>query len=296
MNPKKIWSLSIDVPVSAVESLSSQLPEKALGESAFIKDPNDRSKDPIWVLQAYYKDKPDLTALSVAASVLAQSFAHKSYMLACEQVSTEGWVEKNQASYVPIQAGRILIHGVKERGAVAPHQRGVEMDISCAFGTGEHPTTFGCLMALQRLRLGPHAKVLDVGTGTGVLAIAATKLFRARVWAGDMDAPSVLVAKENAQRNRVAARISNEVAMGARSSRMQKNRPYDLILCNIFARPLAKLAPAFKPLLKRGGTLILAGFLHKDANWVRLAYAAQGIALYKCLRFGHWSILILKKQ
>lgn len=296
MNPKKIWSLSVDLPLSAVESLSSQLPEKALGESAFIKNADDRSKDPIWVLQAYYKDEPELAGLEIAASILAQSLGHRPYVFVCEQVSTEGWVEKNQASYVPIKAGRILIHGVKERGAVAPHQRGVEMDISCAFGTGEHPTTYGCLMALQRLRLNQKSKVLDVGTGTGVLAIAATKLFHCRVWAGDMDAPSVLVAQENAQKNGVASRLKLEVATGVRSVVIQKNGPYNLILCNIFARPLAKLAPAFKPLLKRGGYLVLAGFLHKDANWVRNAYAAQGIALYKSLRFGHWSILILKKR
>jgi ribosomal protein L11 methyltransferase len=297
MSRKMLWALTVEAPASAVEQVMAQLPEKAVGESAFIKDADDRRADPLWVIQALYKELPEKGAMEVALAILAQASGASIELTSCAQVPTEGWVEKNQASYPPLAAGRLVLHGSRDRAKIMPSQIGIEMDVSCAFGTGEHPTTQGCLMALQSLKkIGPRSRVLDVGTGTGVLAIAASKLYGAACIASDMDAPSVEVARRNIAKNGERARVRALQAVGVRNALIRKKGPYDLILSNIFAGPLAALAPAFKVRLKQGGHLILAGFLHRDCNRVRLAYAGQGIFLQQRLRFGHWSILILKKR
>jgi ribosomal protein L11 methyltransferase len=294
---KFLWALSVHMPLSAVDRIMAQLPEGTVSESAFIKDVNDRSADPIWTVQGLYKTKPDYAELAISCEILAQSNGQKAYPYMLEEVPTGGWLTKNQASYAPIKIGNFVIHGVNDRAMVQPHQTGIEMEASCAFGTGEHPTTFGCLMALQLLKsIKAKTKILDIGTGSGVLAIAIAKMKKAKVLAGEMDKPSVDVAVQNIKRNGVARHVRVLQATGFCARVMQKNKPYDVIVSNIFARPLARLAPAMRRHIKMGGHVILAGFLRHDVNRVRQAYARQRIFLKKSLRFGHWSILILKKS
>ncbi len=292
---RHVWALTIEAPQSAVEDLQFLLPDKSVGSSAFNKDYNVRKPDAPWLVQGLYADKPDVAEFSVECAVLAASRGHADYIMTLEQVPVDGWVAKNQQSYAPMRIGRFMIHGHKDRMAARQSATlPIEMDVSCAFGTGEHPTTHGCLMMMQRLQRRRGARVLDLGTGSGVLAIAAGRLWRdARVTASDMDGPSVLVAQKNFRTNGVKAHAVK--AMGFRHATIGAGKPYDVIVSNIFARPLARLAPDMARHLKPGGRIILAGFLHAHVNLVKNAYAKQRLFLEKRLRFGHWSILMLRK-
>jgi ribosomal protein L11 methyltransferase len=294
---QKIWALTLEVPFSAVEAIVPEMPSPALGESAFIKDQDDRSADPLWLVQGFYKEKPELTDIEVAAQVLQSAHGHKPYAFNLEQVATTGWIEKNQQRYAPIHIGRFVIHDPSRRAEIPFHKKGIEMEVSCAFGTGEHPTTFGCLTALQTLpRMKRGARVLDLGSGTGVLAIAAALHSPVTAIASDMDGPSVKVCAENMLRNRLAKRIRSVHADGFRSRLIRRGKPYDLILSNIFARPLARFAPVMTSHLKPGGHIILAGFLRRDEVMVRNAYMREKAFVKRTLRFGAWSVLILKKR
>jgi ribosomal protein L11 methyltransferase len=138
-------------------------------------------------------------------------------------------------------------------------------------------------------------RMLDIGTGSGILAFAAAKLAHAKVVASDNDAESILVAKENVRSNGLSARIRLAQATGFRARLITRNKPYALIVSNIFANPLARLAPAMRAHLAPGGRVILAGFLQRDAHRVRNAYAQQRIYLERRQDYGSWVILQLRK-
>jgi ribosomal protein L11 methyltransferase len=295
MAVKYVWSLTLTIPQSVVEEALAMLPEGDVGQTAFKVDKEDRSPDPAWIAESLYIKEPDVAALQLEISVLAVTHAHAPYIFSLNKLPAQGWLQANQDSFAPIENGRVVIHGSKDK--IASHRIGIQLDASCAFGTGEHPTTFGCLMALQQLHgLKPNARVLDLGAGSAILAMAMAKLYKTRVVATDMDVDSVLVARENCRTNGVLAFVRNEKAMGFNHAVIAKNKPYDVILSNIFARPLARLAPDMRRHLKAGGYVILAGFLHKDVARVMNAYAMQRIHLVRRLRFGHWSILVLRKK
>lgn len=297
MAVKYIWSLSLFIPQSAIEDAMVLLPEGDVGQTVFKADPDDRSTDPLWIIESLYLAEPDIAAFLLETSIVAATRGHAPYRHDMQQLPAQGWLKANQDSFAPIEIGRVIIHGAKDRAAIARHRARIELEASCAFGTGEHPTTYGCLMALQQLHyLKPSVRALDLGAGSAILAFALARLFKTRVIATDMDADSVMVAKENSRKNGLAQFVRCEKATGFSHRVITQNRPYDVIVSNIFARPLAKLAPAMRRHLKSGGVVILAGFLHKDAPRVANAYALQGMRLLRRLRFGNWSILVLKKN
>jgi ribosomal protein L11 methyltransferase len=271
------------------------LPATTYGQSAFKKDTNDRSADPLWTVQGLYDEQPDKNALSVELAVLSAAHGHGAYAVRIDQVPAGGWLKKNEESYPPIRVGRIVIHSAKDHVTEA-HEKGIKLPIGAAFGTGEHPTTFGCLTALQMPNMLKRGmRMLDIGTGSGILAFAAAKLKYIKAVAGEMDAESVFIARENATRNGLSRFVKTEKAEGFRHRLIARHKPYPLIVSNIFAKPLAKLAPQMRRHLKLGGQVVLAGLLHEDAALVQSAYAAQRIHLKRHLRFGAWSILVLHR-
>ncbi len=292
-----VWSLTVHVPHSVIEDVLMLLPQGDVGQTAFKADAEDRSVTPIWIAESLYRTEPDIKTCLMELSILSGGHNHAPYRHDLRQIPAQGWLQANQDSFVPIEAGRIVIHAHKDMERYPSRRTRIEMEASCAFGTGEHPTTFGCLTALQSLHhLKPAAHVLDVGAGSAVLAMAMAKLYKTRVVATDMDADSVLVAQENCRKNGVAHRVINRKAMGFHHAVITRQKPYDVIVSNIFARPLAKLAPAMRRHLKSGGIVILAGFLHQDVNRVANAYALQRIHMLRRYRFGNWCVLVLKKQ
>ncbi|HVY11986.1 MAG TPA: 50S ribosomal protein L11 methyltransferase [Alphaproteobacteria bacterium] len=290
---KQVYSLKIETPFSAVDAVFDVLPEDTLGQSGFKKNADDRSENPLWVVEGIYAVPPDETAISVRLEIIARAQSHAPYRFSVESLPTQGWLARNEESYAPIRIGKIIIHGPRQN---ISSRYAIALPIGAAFGTGEHPTTHGCLMALQQAgMLKRGARVLDVGTGSGILALAAAKLAHAKVVAGEIEAESVAIARENVHRNGARNLVRVEKAEGCRHRVIARGKPYDVIVSNIFAKPLAKLAPAMRKHLKPGGRVVLAGFLHRDSNLVRSAYAAQRIYVERQKSYGAWRILILRR-
>src|SRR5262245_45428624 len=139
----QLWSLTVELPQSVADSAMDFLPEGGVGQTAFRRDADDFSADPIWVVQGLYIDRPDAKEVHLELSILAATHKHEPYPTGLEKIPATGWIKKNEDSYVPIRVGRVVIHSKKDKVA-APHECGLALPIAAAFGTGEHPTTFGC--------------------------------------------------------------------------------------------------------------------------------------------------------
>jgi ribosomal protein L11 methyltransferase len=253
-----------------------------------------------WRLDAYFERKPDGQVLN-ALLTLAPSAAGT--RLKPELVAEQDWVTLSQAGLEPIRAGRFFVHTPAHRGAAPAGAVALEVDAGRAFGTGHHETTTGCLVALDALkRQGFVARnLIDVGTGTGLLAFAAMKLWpQARATASDIDPVSIAVTRENAAINAVAlgaapGRLVTATAPGIDHPRLRQRGPYDLIIANILAGPLIALAPTLAPALVPGGRLMLAGLLQTQAERVARAYRREGLRPSFSVQRGEWPTLVLRR-
>lgn len=210
-------------------------------------------------------------------------------------VAAKDWVAASLADLKPVAAGRFLIHGSHDRAKARGVRVPIEIDAALAFGTGHHGTTRGCLIALDDLlrRTSPR-RILDVGTGTGVLAIAAAKALHARVTASDIDRVAVDVARANARLNHAPA-ISFVHAAGLGARALRGGAPYDLVLANILLPPLKRLAVPMTALLAPQARVILSGLLPEHVNAARAAYAARGLALEKRSILDGWATLVFRR-
>jgi ribosomal protein L11 methyltransferase len=195
-----------------------------------------------------------------------------------------------------VRAGRFIVHGAHDRARVAPNDIGIEIEAALAFGTGHHGTTRGCLLALDGLAKRRRARrVLDIGTGSGVLAMAAAKILRTHVVASDIDRVAVEAARGNARLNRTAPTITFERAIGTRANAIAAGAPYDLILANILLGPLMRLAVPLRALAAPHARIVLSGLLPAHANAALAIYRAQGFMLERRIPLDGWVTLILRR-
>lgn len=249
----------------------------------------------VWRVEAYFTETPDVAAVD---AVIAEAIGASTAGLALEAVPDVNWVAISQAALPPVEAGRFTVHGTHDRSRVARGPWSILIDAGEAFGTAHHATTLGCLIAIDRLaRRGPIANVLDLGTGSGVLAIAVARLApRARVLATDLDVRSVEVARENFAVNGVARRVRGLAADGLDHPAIRKAGPFDLIIANILAAPLIRLAPDIARRCRPGAPVILSGLLIDQAAEVSAAYRASGFNLVRHDRIAGWATLTLRKR
>jgi len=246
-----------------------------------------------WQVAIHFRDKPDEANLRAQVAVAAGDQAAAALTL--ERVAPADWVEQSLARLRPVRAGRFIVHGAHDRARVKPNDIAIEIEAALAFGTGHHGTTRGCLLALDDLaKRGRARRVLDLGTGSGVLAIAAAKLLRTRVTASDIDRVAVDTARANARLNRVGAAITVARAAGANARAITTAKPYDLIFANILLGPLLRLAVPLSRLAGPRARIVLSGLLPGHANAVLAIYRAQGFVLKRRIRLDGWVTLVLK--
>jgi len=265
--------------------------------SAFELEPNMRDWNPSvgpWVVEAYFSEEPDRDFIAtIIANIAGEEAAAR---VEYDRVAEQDWVKSALEGLVPVKAGRFLVHGSHDRSRPRTHEIALEIEAALAFGTGHHGTTRGCLLMLDAvLKQRRPRNVLDVGTGTGVLALAAARVLHQTVAAGDIDPISVDATRSNARLNGAAPWIHPVVARGTQHPDLRKGGPYDLIFANILSKPLRMLAPEIARLSDTGGELILSGLLYRDVPGVLSAYAAQGFALRRKLHLEGWATLLMAR-
>jgi ribosomal protein L11 methyltransferase len=246
-----------------------------------------------WDVTLHFADAPDQTLLrDLVANAAGKQAADA---ISFDTIEAKDWVKASLDDLVPVPAGRFMVHGAHDRARVPPNKLGIEIEAALAFGTGHHGTTRGCLLLLDHvLKAHDPKRVLDLGTGTGVLAIAAAKALRRTVLASDIDPPSVRVARENGMLNHVGQLTRTIRATGFAAPDFADHGPFDLVLANILANPLRQLAGPMSRHLAPRAQVILSGLLTPQAGGVIAAYRARGLVPLRHLRIDGWSSLLLR--
>jgi ribosomal protein L11 methyltransferase len=324
-SPTAVARLSTDAATARRigDALTETFDGEQVAASAF-EEPDGR-----WSLAVHFRDRPDEGA--VRALVEATAGAGAAQALVFETLAPTDWVKTSLAGLVPVHAGRFTVHGAHDRARVRANCIGIEIEAALAFGTGHHGTTRGCLLALDRIvkarrvpfpTLQPKSdvsdfgqsikspnsgkpefgrkrrreiRVLDVGTGSGVLAIASAKTLRRPVLASDIDARSVAIARQNARLNRAGAYVEVMHAAGLGRHRFRRRGPYALIFANILLEPLQRLATPMARLVAPNGRVVLSGLLVGQAGAALASYRARGLVLERRIRLEGWATLVLRR-
>lgn len=297
------WKVTLPCTKAEAEALTGDIAPLALLDSPPVlmtsePDP-DRPDD--WRMDAYFEEEPTGADLALLRGLVPSAAGAAPTVEALEE---QDWVTLSQAGLEPIRAGRFFVHTPAHRDAIPADTVAFEIDAGRAFGTGQHETTTGCLLALDRLKAtgASFANLADIGTGTGLLAFAAMHLWpAAKAVASDIDPVAIEVARENMRINGVKAgrargQLELVVAPGLDHLRLKARAPYDLLIANILAGPLIELAPALAGALAPGGRLILAGLLDHQAEAVTAAYRRQGMMAGTPVMRGDWRTLVLRKR
>ena len=249
--------------------------------------------DGVWDVTVHFVDAPDETSIRELVGLAAGEDVAKT--IAFDTVEAKDWVKATLEELVPVAAGRFVVHGQHDRARVPPNKLGIEIEAALAFGTGHHGTTRGCLLLLDHvLKKYYPRRVLDLGTGTGVLAIAAAKALQRAVLASDIDPASVRVARDNARLNGTGDLVQVIHATGFEAPQFARRGPFDLVLANILANPLRQLAGPMTRHLAPSALVVLSGLLTPQAAGVIAAYRARGLVPLRHLRIDGWSSLLLR--
>jgi ribosomal protein L11 methyltransferase len=280
-----LWKASITLTkaqapdATAVFELAPPAPQSVLiAEEPF----EDRA-----TVEALYTEEPDAALLS---RILGRA-------VAVAPLPDQDWIKLSHEGLPPVRAGRFFVYGAHDAGAVPHGVIPMRIEAGMAFGTGHHETTALCLSVLSDLaKRRRFSRVLDLGCGTGLLAIGAAKLWRKRVLASDIDPVAVEVARENAVANGEAPRVRAITANGLTHPLIAAAKPYDLIVANILAGPLTWLAPQIVRAVAPGGVVVLSGLLRNQENLVVSFYRPQRLILRGTRRDGPWSALVLERS
>lgn len=245
-----------------------------------------------WTVIAYFDAAPDKAVLAaLARATLGRDAKPKT-----AELPDEDWVTKSLRALAPVRAGRYLVHGAHDRSARHANDIAIEIEANQAFGTGHHGTTAGCLAAFSDLaKRRAFGNALDLGTGSGVLAIAIAKTWRIPVVATDIDPAALAIAAENVRLNGTARYVRTAVADGLRHPLVRQSAPFDLVVANILAGPLARLAGAIAASMSVGGVAVLSGLLPAQRRWIQAAYRAHGLVTRRAVVRDGWLVLVLER-
>ena len=282
-----VW---VEVPADAAGSYEAAL-RHACATVAFFLDEATGS----WRIEGVKARGQDEPALATALLIAEAATGHAATVHR-EPTPAEGWLARTYASFPEQLIGRrFAVRGEHLEAPAPPGRITLTLDAGLAFGSGEHGSTRGCLRALEIVARDKPRRVLDLGTGSGILAMAAAKLLHVPVLGTDIEPWSVRVACQNARRNGVSRLVRPMLADGWRDRRVRAAAPYDLVFANILARPLCRMAPRLAVHLAPNGKVILSGLLHGQARMVLAAHRRAGLRLVFALREGAWTTLVCEK-
>lgn len=295
----EVWRAEIAVPEQAVTIYEDVLSRFTDTVSWFMADPvgQDIGKGGLWFLEGFSRAPFTRIDLESALSVVSVALQVETPQLRISRVPSMDWVAETLRNFPPISVGRYFIHGSHFVDRPPASRVCLEVDAGTAFGSGEHATTSGCLRALDWLsRFRRFSRPLDLGCGSGILALAVAKTWPVSVLAADIDPESVRVTKYNAGKNGEAAKIHAIVSDGYRNPEIRKKGPYDLIVANILARPLCQMARELNQHLNPGGVAILSGLYKEQERWVLGAHRSQGLYLLRRVIVDNWHTLVIGKR
>ena len=284
-------TVSVTVPEDALEAFEQAL-AMACGTVGFFKDDNTG----LWHVEGVKDQGENEGPLSVGLA-LAEAATGISPELLRHATEAEGWLARSFQSFPEqLVGGRFAVRGTHLHGPATPGRMTLVLDAGIAFGSGEHGSTRGCLRAFEEVARRRPRRILDMGTGTGILAMAAARLLHRPVLGTDIEPWSVRVAAENARRNRLGNLARFIRADGWTAPAVRRGAPYDLVFANILARPLCLMAKHLARHLAPGGTAILAGLLDMQLRWVLAAHRRHGLVLESTKHEGPWRTLVLRKR
>lgn len=283
------YKIILVVKETSVQPFADALDDLSVAIAAFEIVPGGD-----WRLEAYAIEEPESATVAERLTLAAVAYGLPQPKFEIEALPQTDWLAENRRSFPAQTIGRFFIHGSHFEGPPPSGAIPLLLDAATAFGSGEHETTRGCLIAIDRIgKQRRPKKPLDVGCGSGILALAMAKRYRRKVIASDLDRESVRVARENMHLNREKAWVRVEHGAGYRLPIIGRNKPYDLIVANILAKPLCQLAKDLKRHLSKDGTVILSGLLQAQETLVLSAHRRQGLRLVNRQRRKGWSTLVL---
>ena len=280
MNNPPLWKAWITLAKGEASDMASLLELASEPQAVLIAE---EPFGPSATVEALYTEEPDSTFLSGIAG----------RPVVVEPLPDQDWIRLSQQGLPPVRAGRFFVYGAHDQGKMPGGVIPIRIEAGLAFGTGHHETTALCLSVLSDLAHRPFQNVLDLGSGTGLLAIGAARLWKKPVLASDIDPVAVDVTDENARANGVGPWVRAVVADGLVHPTLAANAPYDLIIANILAGPLTRLAPQIVNALEPGGMLVLSGLLHNQEAMIKSFY--HRLRFLGSRREGPWSALVLEK-
>jgi ribosomal protein L11 methyltransferase len=285
------WTLELEAPAEAAPVFLDALERLAASVSCF-----DTGAGGPWRVEALFADMPDPGALAASIALAAAASGTSEPEFVVRPVAARDWLAENRASFRPVAAGRFFIHPTFFEGRPPAGAHAIALDAATAFGSGAHGTTRGCLLALDGIARRRRARrLLDMGCGSGILAIAMAKAWRRQVLAVDIDKEAVRVTRGNAWANGVGRLVRAGAGAGFAAPLLRRQGSFDLIAANILARPLVAMAPALARALAPRGMAVLSGLLTHQEAPVIAACRAQGLRLARRIRIDNWSTLVVRR-
>lgn len=294
-----VWRVRFTIPEPAIPVFETALDPHCGAFLCFEIEEEGPDKG-LWLVDAYSDGPFDMPAVHAALALAATVSGVPEPVLHIEHEAPRNWLAENLQAFPPIRAGRFFVHGSHWTEPPPAGSVPLLVDAATAFGSGEHQSTYGCLLALDGFAKRNHplkvgfGRALDMGCGSGILALAMAKRWRVPVIATDIDEESVRVTRFNAQRNGVAELVTAFPGDGFKSRGVKDGAPYDVICANILARPLCAMARDLARSLAPHGRVVLAGLLQRQESMVLAAYRAQGLRLERRIELDPWVTLVLK--
>ena len=292
-----LWRIEIRVPGAAVGDFEAALEPRCASVSSFMLDSDDNAGDSEgggdWRIEGFTGAEPDKEALARDFAKAARTYGIGTPKAKIELVPPTDWLAENLIDFPPLRIGRYFIHG-SQGESPPPGSVAIMLDAGAAFGSGEHPSTAGCLMALDRLARGRRfGRPLDMGCGSGILTLAMAGTWKVPVVACDIDPEAVRVTAGNARNNAVANLVRAVHGPSYQTPAVRDGGPYDLIAANILTRPLCDMANDAARLLDRPGVILLAGLVERDAMRVIQRHRAHGLSLMRTLTLEGWITIVM---